>query len=108
MSDLDDDELRATRILNGVEKTADKMFEELGYEITEENNSKNKYDNGIQFMKKERSVKKYIEFYYYHKQIVIYTDQYIYEKIKRWESTIINMQELKAINKKCEELGWKE
>ena len=87
-TDLDDDELISTR--DGGKKSADKMFEELGYEkeyyraddITYTLRSEeNKYE------------KNYITFYLDNH--IIYVDK------------SITMQELRAINKKVEELGWK-
>ena len=66
--------------------TADEMFEELGYKksICEDGNSE-------EFINKEEN--RNIDFYYEFKEI----------GIKQYSVT---MQELKAINKKCEELGW--
>lgn len=68
--------------------TADKMFEELGYWLVNENENNliimNQDYEEIQFNKKSKTFSKS-----YH-----YSDAYI------------TMQELKAINKKCEELGW--
>ena len=80
--DLDDEELKATRILNGVDKkkkTADKIFEELGY--------KKKFNNYY-----EHDFGTTIEFENKYKEINI--------------RGLIEMQELQAINKKCEEMGW--
>ena len=86
---------------------ADEMLEKLGYTITKEVISSEKYNDGIQFMKQERIyLKKYIEFYYYHKQICIYVEQDINGTIKRWESVIIDAKEIEAIHLKCRELGW--
>ena len=62
---------------------ADKLFEELGYMI-DENENRTIYDNrniNIIFDKETKTIN---------------TD----------EAITFNMQELKAINKKCEELGW--
>lgn len=86
---------------------ADKMFEELGYKISEEvDEKKDKYGCGIQFKKETNITSKYIEFYYYHKQICIYEEQFIRNESVRHKSNYLDMQELKAINKKVEELGW--
>jgi len=86
---------------------ADEMFKELGYEISEEVSEKiNKYGCGIQFKKEMAVTTRYIEFYYYHKQICIYEDQYIDDKVIRHDSINFGMQELQAINKKCKELKW--
>ena len=95
--DLDDDELRATRILHGVdkEKTADKIFEELGYEKV----SDIRENIGYVYFKKEKH-----PIYYEYPKIIFHN------KIKKLtiQNDYLSMQELKAINKKCEELGWKE
>ena len=72
------------------EKTADELFEELGYEVSnsefveELNTTTNTIvDNG------------YIKIIFYNnKTMSIDADD------------ILNMQELQAINKKCQELGW--
>ena len=82
--ELDDEELKATRKLNGADKlTTDEMFKNLGYMIDEDEN-RVIFDNreiNIIFDKETRTIN---------------TD----------ESITFNMQELKAINKKCKELGW--
>lgn len=69
---------------------ADKLFEELGYEVSnskfveELNTTTNTViDNG------------YIQIIFYNNK-TIYIDS----------NDIMNMQELKAINLKCKELGW--
>ena len=100
--ECDDEELKATK-----EKSADEMLEELGYKISEEvDEEKDKYGCGIQFKKKTNITAKYIEFYHYHKQICIFEEQFIRDEIVRHKSNYLDMQELKAINKKCEDLGW--
>lgn len=71
---------------------ADKMFEELGYEIEIENKKRITYVYEGQFFDK------YIIFEIIDKHIVI--------ELGTGESTNINMQELQAINEKCKELGW--
>ena len=78
---------------------ADKMFEELGYKKEQDNNY-------ILFEKellnKNKEVKT-IVFNLNKALIDIRTeDDYYYQTI----TTVMNMQELKAINKKVEELGW--
>ena len=82
--DLDSEELEATR-----KKSADEMFEELGYIKVEDSKMCIKYANDeidceINFWKIDKTVSKT------H-----------YEKLG-----YMTMQELKAINKKVEELGW--
>lgn len=82
--DLDKEELKATRNMqnsvDSADKTADEMFEELGYEETYHNfYSSELYDTTINFK-------------------TIYKELYI--------NGNLGMQELKAINKKVKELGW--
>ncbi len=79
MSDLTDEEIIATRKLHGLDKTADEIFEELGY--------KKKFNNYY-----EHDFGTTIEFENKYKEINI--------------RGLIEMQELQAINKKCEEMGW--
>lgn len=89
--ELDEEELRATRKLNGADElTADEMFERLGYykDFDDATHEYRKEENGdlfeIDFWLKEKEVSKN----YYR------------------DMGYITMQELKAINKKCKELGW--
>lgn len=80
---------------------ADEMFEELGYKKIEDKynidfnklykfNSGDKTNEKIRFCKLNKFV--HIENYYYNSGITF--------------GKYLDMQELKAINKKCEELGW--
>lgn len=75
------------------EKTADKLFEELGYKKVRDDERfikyRKPYDNDCIVMDKETKdfIKKNFDFAY-------------------WKA--VNMQELQAINKKVEELGWNE
>lgn len=91
MSDLDNEELIATRRLNGLEdnlyKSADEMFEELGYkeEVKYREKVYEKDDKIITFDLKKKNI--------------ICNNFY-----DGYES--INMQELQAINAKVKELGW--
>lgn len=91
MSDLDKEELIATRRLNGLEdnlyKSADEMFEELGYK------EEVKYREKV-YEKDDKIITFNLE-----KKNIICNNFY-----DGYES--INMQELQAINKKVEELGW--
>ena len=88
--DLDDEELKATRILNKVEKTADMMFEELGYE------KQNNPEKEIKYIKNEYHI---IRFWKPSRKIIKQDEQgLLYMGI--------SMQELTAINKKVQELGW--
>lgn len=82
--DLDEQELKATK---GIGKTADKMFEELGYKLIRETEIWIVYRGKIKdidFNKMSKSV----------------------EAESGMSSEKITLQELKAINKKVEELGW--
>lgn len=85
--DLDDEELKATRKLNGAdrkEKTADKMFEELGCVL--------EYEDEISFTLANRKKARYITFIKNTRTLMLTSNT--------------TMQELQTINKKCEELGW--
>ena len=84
--ELDDDELKATK-----EKTADEMFEKLGYEKHFEH-----HDDWNTTIYNDDSTS--IEFTS-DKEILL-TRRIDYKTV------ILGMQELKAINKKCKELGW--
>lgn len=68
--------------------TADEMFEELGY-------NKSEYDNSIVFDKR------LIEIYFFKAEKT-------FCGVEAFQSKDFTMEELKAINKKCEELGWNE
>lgn len=65
------------------------MFEELGYERELKNNV-------IYYFKKIRIPKSYI----------IYSINFIIDNKEIFISKNIDMKELQAINKQCEELGW--
>lgn len=85
MSDLDEEEIEATKKLQ--ELSADEMFDELGYKISKNNNKEIEFtycEETINFWLKEKEVSKDI-----------------YGSID-----FITIDELKAINKKCKELGW--
>lgn len=73
-------------------KTADEMFEELGYETSE------KLKNGIVYLKEEEDEDIEISF-------IDYDDYGKTVEVDKF-SNLITMQELQAINKKVEELGW--
>ena len=76
------------------EKTADEMFEELGYKKLEEN------DYYMEYRKQRKDYSKFIKFDLMDKSFTsfyyVVTDKQAY----------LSMQELQAINKKVEELGW--
>ena len=85
--ELDTEELNATK---NREKTADEMFEELGYTVK----------NGTGAM---------IYCEYYNKKtedIIQFWGDKTISKYNEDETDYITIQELQAINKKCEELGW--
>lgn len=85
--DLDEEELKSTRKMNGADKSkADRMFEEFGYiKIEGENLIIYRMEDGyyIEFCQDEKTFRKVI-FYTYSRDIT--------------------MQELQAINEKCKEL----
>ena len=87
--DLDEQELRATR-----EKSADELFNELGYN--------NEEDDEYSIIKKDNNGKE-IKFYKEDREIECY-----YYDYGDFDVTTINMDELKAIYKKCQERGWLE
>lgn len=87
--DLDEEELKATRILNGV-ASADEMFGKLGY-------------------KKDFSwADEIIEYYKYDGELEddLYIIRFYLNKKRVWKNSSITMQELQVINQKCKELGW--
>jgi len=72
---------------------ADKMFEELGYK-------KEKYDKGIMFYMPIQNFDDKTQ------AIKFYNDKTIIKHSDNFQAEDITMQELKAINMKCKELGW--
>ena len=77
------------------EKTADEMFKELGYEKPEDT-----IFNIEKFVKTIGKTKYCIAFDYFYRRISVFTFE------DRESRKDISMQELQAINKKVEELGW--
>ena len=79
------------------EKTADEMFEELGYKKVTEHKQFSMYTKGMMV----------ITFHKEYKDIAINTDtgEEIFGNTI-YGFTEISLQELQAINKKCQELGW--
>ena len=74
------------------EKTADEMFEELGYEIIKNNKTTLNYEK---------------EGLHLYKEIVFaLLDKSVTVGYGKGECCDISIQELQAINKKVEELGW--
>lgn len=87
MSDLDEEELRATKNMqSSAEKTADVMFAELGYK---------KRTEGFYQCAYTKNDKSKQLFFSDSLEIKIYG-----------ENRELTMQELQAINKKVKELGW--
>lgn len=79
-------------------KRADEMFEELGYKKIE--NGKDKVFH-IEYVKYDKQEDKSITIQFWNDES--------FDKINNFEEVeYITMQELKAINKKVEELGWEE
>ena len=77
-------------------KTADEMFEELGYEKTKKDEYNVIYEKGT-------SIRNRIIFSQITKTVCCIVIDEDYE----WDNEIdIDMQELQAINKKVEELEW--
>lgn len=74
------------------EKSADELFDELGYN--------NKEDDEYSIIKKDNNGKE-IKFYKEDKEIECY-----YWDYGDFETATINMDELKAIYKECQEKGW--
>jgi len=73
---------------------ADKMLDEIGYEKVETN-----VDNLLEYEKQFPEYSKFIRF-----DLLDRTFTSFYYGIDM--QSYLNMQELQAINKKCEELGW--
>ena len=104
MSDLDEEELKATRelkeinkIISPEEKTADEMFKKLGFEKVIDNKKEVKYQykNTIMGDKIEHT----IQIAKIGKIIFSYRDDANHQVMG------FSKEELKAINKKIEELG---
>lgn len=121
--DLDEEELRATRKLNGAnELTADKMFESLGYSksiVEKESDMPDistiaKLPERRKYFQETKASIEYeeniLDVDYPAKIIFSLKNKEISKEYKDYGDTIysipITMQELKAINKKVEELGW--
>ena len=75
---------------------ADKLFEELGY-IKQKLSEKDKRDFNELYISVCGEELEQIRFWY---------DQTVSKANSRFEEAYITMQELKAINIKCKELGW--
>lgn len=72
-------------------KTAKDLFEEIGYELVSQDSTIIRYEKDFDIIKFNLS----------DNTIEVYDDWYCGKPFNQ-----INMKELKAINKQCEELGW--
>ena len=75
--------------------SAKEMFEKLGYERQE---IKEAYYKSIYYKKRTKRI-----VFRYDKVVIPYED---YDGLE--DGTLLNLQELQAINKQVEELGWNE
>lgn len=75
-------------------KTAKEMFEELGYKYEKQ---KNLYLESIIYEKGSKRI-----LFRYDKKIIPYADYG-----DREDATLLTLEELQAINKQVNELGWK-
>lgn len=73
------------------EKTADEMFEKLGYEKSPSKKTVHRY---------EKNDSDHIYYFIFNENMKIFSKTCDYGK------THIKLEELQAINKKCQELGW--
>lgn len=104
--DLDNEELKATRILNGVdrkEKTADEMFEELGFrrEAVEHTLTGEIVTFVHQYRMFDGNYDETISFNNSTK--LMWYENLLFNKPS---INIFEPRLLQAINKKCEELNW--
>lgn len=103
------------------EKTADEMFEKLGYEKFDnhpegEKTEPNKWttqDCRVIEYEQEETIKGifytlFIRFHIEGKVIEIGASEKRegYKEMSKYRNPILNIEELQAINKKCKELGW--
>ena len=105
MSDLDNEEIEATREMNAInkiiapeEKTADEMFKELGYE--------KEFDYDHSYFKVITPFKCNKDICFCEEDIIITETNY--DKFGDLQQNVIylNAKIIQAINKKCKELGW--
>lgn len=73
------------------EKTADEMFEELGYEKEE------RYSNSVEYIGEDEDSITFINGYEFDDDKCIRINKF---------NEYITMEELQAINKKCKEMNW--
>lgn len=79
-------------------KTADEIFKELGYEKADESFSSILYEKNI-------SLSERVYIYFNLKEKLVQAE-YVDDDYEMRGASYLNMQELKAINKKCKEMGW--
>ena len=77
---------------------ADELFKELGYEKADESFSSILYEKNISL-----SERVYIYFKLDEKLVQA---EYVDDDYEMRGASYLNMQELKAINQKCKEMGW--
>ena len=83
--------------------TADEMFKELGYKGRYGADNLMLYEKTFEVKSKRKPIRKVIGFDLIKKEIYVF-ESYIDVKYNLFGN--VDMQELKAINKKVEELGW--
>lgn len=96
--------------------TSKEAFEKLGYIQNIVNNLNNPYSSGIQYIKKAEDSEmqrigmistKYIEFYFAHKEIIIYSvTEYKDGNISKGDAGILSFEEFNAIQNQVAELEW--
>lgn len=95
---MDCDEIETEATKNIKEKSADEMFSELGYIRIANNQFCITYQ-----IRDDRRIPYTIQFGFDKNTV----EKYYYNEILNFiNAERITMQELKAINKKCEDLGW--
>ena len=82
------------------EKTADEMFEELGYKKIKENVFEETQNGNVTELVLYRHKKDFT------REIEFWNDKTVSKQDTDFDIAYITMQELQAINKKAEELGW--
>lgn len=83
------------------EKTADELFEELGYKKIKENVFEESQNGNVMELVLYRHKKDFT------REIEFWDDKTVNKQDTDFDRAYITMQELQAINKKVEELGWK-
>lgn len=96
--------------------TAKEAFEKIGYKQVVVIDSDLPTSNGIQYIKKDEESElqrkgmlttKYIEFYFMHKEIAVYTTyKHRNGNTSKSDVGILNYEEFNAVQKQVEELKW--